>query len=271
VQEIHNAMNQPVPSGAGGPAWQRYATFLKWSERVLLVSGLWLLAIYGAARFERFVRYQSALREFASSEATAVTDDESQEADLESVPEADTREIPHATEIDFSGWSRQRLTAYRKAGTRTDAPIAILRIAKIHLEVPVFEGTDELTLNHGVGRIRGTARAGANGNMGIAGHRDGFFRGLKDVREGDEIELQSVKGTQTYVVEQLQIVRPEDVEVLQPREVPTLTLVTCYPFYFIGSAPQRYIVTASLLRETKADREIRIPAPYQQQTEEEKQ
>jgi sortase A len=140
----------------------------------------------------------------------------------------------------------------------------VLRVPKIHLEVPVFEGTDQLTLNHGVGRIIGTAQPGQPGNLGIAGHRDGFFRGLKDVREGDEIELQTLQGTQSYLVEEIQIVQPENIEVLLPRAVPSLTLVTCYHFYFIGSAPQRYVVTASLLRETKADREIRNSARHQQ-------
>src|SRR5882672_4956412 len=82
----------------------------------------------------------------------------------------------------------------------------------------------------------------------IAGHRDGFFRVLKDVTPGDTIELATPKRVVTYVVDQIVLVRPDDVSVLQPRSRPSLTLVTCYPFYFVGSAPQRYIVQASVER-----------------------
>ncbi len=133
-------------------------------------------------------------------------------------------------------------------GKQSGVPLAVLTIPKIGLEVPLFDGTDEITLNHAVGRIAGTAQPGEEGNIGIAGHRDGFFRGLKDVEVGDAIELKTRKGTDMYFVDQTQIVKPNQVEVLQPRDVPSLTLVTCYPFYFLGSAPQRYIVTASLSR-----------------------
>src|SRR5215469_851377 len=84
------------------------------------------------------------------------------------------------------------------------------------------------------------------GNIGISGHRDGFFRGLKDIREGDGIELVTATGTDTYTIDHIVIVKPTDVSVLAPRPRPSITLVTCYPFYFVGSAPQRYIVQASM-------------------------
>jgi sortase A len=86
---------------------------------------------------------------------------------------------------------------------------------------------------------------GASGNLGIAGHRDGFFRGLKDIQTGDTISLVTTAATETYVVDNIKIVDPTDVSVLQPESVSSLTLVTCYPFYFIGSAPKRYIVHSS--------------------------
>ena len=101
-------------------------------------------------------------------------------------------------------------------------------------------------LNRGVGRIIGTARPGGPGNIGIAGHRDGFFRGLKDISVGDDVELTTTKERATYIVDQIEIVSPTDVRVLQPRGVSSLTLVTCYPFYFVGDAPNRFIVHASL-------------------------
>jgi sortase A len=126
--------------------------------------------------------------------------------------------------------------------------------------VPVLEGTDDLILNRGVGLIAGTARPGDEGNIGIAGHRDGFFRGLKDVGPGDRIELAEEGKTETFVIDNIVIVDPKDVSILARRERPSLTLVTCYPFYFIGSAPQRYIVQASLtssdLRNLQANENV---------------
>ena len=125
-------------------------------------------------------------------------------------------------------------------------PLAVLRISAINLEVPVLEGTDDLTLNRAVGHIEGTAAPGETGNVGIAGHRDGFFRGLKDIHLGDTFDLFTEKGNSRYVVDEIVIVSPDDVSVLAPRSKPALTLVTCYPFYFVGSAPLRYIVHATI-------------------------
>lgn len=146
---------------------------------------------------------------------------------------------------DLSLWSPERIKAWRETQTRTGpAPLAVLRIPRIGLEVAVLEGTDDWTLNRAVGHIEDTARPGAGGNSGIAGHRDGFFRGLKDIRAGDGIEIETVASLERYRVERTWIVDPEDVSVLDPTASPSITLVTCYPFYFVGSAPQRFIVRA---------------------------
>ncbi len=104
--------------------------------------------------------------------------------------------------------------------------------------------TDDSTLDRGVGYIQGTARPGTDGNLGIAGHRDGFFRGLKDIAPGDMVELDTIERKDTYRIERTWVVDPEDVSVLDPTPTASLTLVTCYPFYFIGSAPRRFIVRA---------------------------
>jgi sortase A len=120
----------------------------------------------------------------------------------------------------------------------------VLRIPGIKLEVPVLAGTDDWTLNRAVGHIEETAMPGADGNSGIAGHRDGFFRGLKDVHVGDELVLQTRGADERYLVERIWVVDPEDVSVLDPTPTRALTLVTCYPFYFVGPAPQRFIVRA---------------------------
>ena len=151
----------------------------------------------------------------------------------------------HAGVPDQSLWSAIRIEAWRKAaGEPAPPPVAVLRIPKIGLEVPVLRGTDDRTLDRAVGVIEDTPDPGMEGNSGIAGHRDGFFRGLKDVVVGDTIEVDTVHGTDVYRIERTWVVNPEDVAVLDPTPAPALTLVTCYPFYFVGSAPQRFIVRA---------------------------
>lgn len=153
--------------------------------------------------------------------------------------------VAEAAAPDQSLWSPERVKAWRDSqAQKSPAPLALLRIPRIGLEVAVLEGTDDWTLNRAVGHIEDTARPGAAGNSGIAGHRDGFFRGLKDIRAGDGIELETVGTVERYRVERTWIVEPEDVSVLDPTAEPSITLVTCYPFYFVGSAPQRFIVRA---------------------------
>jgi sortase A len=152
---------------------------------------------------------------------------------------------PHANTPNQSLWSPHRVSAWRKALSEpAPAPLAVLRIPKIRLEVPVLPGTDDRTLDRAVGHIADTARPGTVGNAGIAGHRDGFFRGLKDITPGDAIELETVQGAEVYRVERAWVVYPQDISVLDQTSTPTVTLVTCYPFYFIGPAPQRFIVRA---------------------------
>jgi sortase A len=159
---------------------------------------------------------------------------------------------PESSSLDFSLWSEKRIQAYKAAlGMKFDAPLAVLAIPRIGLEVPVFDGTDDLILNRGAGRISGTAKPGQPGNIGIAAHRDGFFRGLKDIRVGDRIELRTQGDASLYAVDDIEIVQPTDVTVLRNRSSPSLTLVTCYPFYFVGDAPQRYIVHASIVDSDK--------------------
>jgi sortase A len=154
---------------------------------------------------------------------------------------------------DQSLWSPVRVSAWRKAMSEpAQAPLAVLRIPKIRLEVPVLPGTDDVTLDRALGHIEDTASPGTDGNSGIAGHRDGFFRGLKDIAPGDVIELETLQGKEVYRVERTWVVEPEDVSVLDPTSTRTVTLVTCYPFYYVGSAPQRFIVRAVLSSTTVA-------------------
>ena len=149
-------------------------------------------------------------------------------------------------------WDSARIRAYKRTlDLKFPPPEAILRVPRLGIEVPVLEGTSDLTLNRGVGHIPGTALPGHPGNLAITGHRDGFFRPLKDASVGDIIEVQrsSQSGSQIdrYIIRKIKIVFPSDTSVLNTTTDSTLTLVTCYPFYFVGSAPQRYIVQATLL------------------------
>jgi len=146
---------------------------------------------------------------------------------------------------DLSLWDPERISAWQRTVSEpAPPPLAVLRIPKLRLEVPILRGTDDFTLNRAVGHIDDTALPGTEGNSGIAGHRDGFFRGLKDIGRDDAIELETLQGKEVYRVERIWVVDPEDVSVLDPTPTRSLTLVTCYPFYHVGPAPQRYIVRA---------------------------
>jgi sortase A len=152
---------------------------------------------------------------------------------------------PVAGTPNLALWAPERIRAWQDAQRETSRPpLAVLRVARLDIEAPVLEGTDEWALNRGVGHIEDTARPGADGNTGIAGHRDGFFRALKDITAGDVLEIETPASIAQYRVERTWIVGPDDVSVLDPTSTPSVTLVTCYPFYFVGSAPQRFIVRA---------------------------
>jgi sortase A len=219
---------------------ERWWSVWKWIERALFASGLSLLAVFGAVRLNNTLSSRAAMESFTAHNSTPSSEARSYE---------ETR--PPADEPGSANGGGAHTHKDRQAN-RPGVPMAVVQIPRIHLAVPLLEGTDERTLSRDVGHIAGTARPGEMGNIGIAGHRDSFFRGLKDIKLGDAIELKTVKGTDTYEVDQIDIVTPDDVSVLRPRATASLTLVTCYPFHFIGSAPQRYIVGAFLTHETSS-------------------
>ena len=125
-----------------------------------------------------------------------------------------------------------------------DMLLGRLRIPRLHVAAMVREGADSGTLRTAIGHIPGTALPGKMGNIGLAGHRDTFFRGLRNIEKDDTIDFETENGTYRYAVESTKIVTPRDVSVLKAAGGRTLTLVTCYPFYYVGSAPQRFIVQA---------------------------
>jgi sortase A len=194
------------------------------AERTTWTLGLVCLVTWGALHLDAAVSVRYDLDRFAHQQDAA---------------------LQQGAEPDLTLWAPARIGAWRDAlGEPTPPPLAVLRIPKIRLEVPVLPGTDHFTLNRAVGHIDHTATPGATGNTGIAGHRDGFFRGLKDIVPGDVIELETLGMKEVYRVERTWVVDPTDVSVLAPTPTTSITLVTCYPFYFVGSAPQRYIVRA---------------------------
>ena len=208
-------------------------------ECTLLTFGVLTLGFYVGALVSRSVLSNAELERFESQRQ--VSADEPQ-------PVASTTATP-----DFSSWSEHRVRGYQESLAADFAPaIGVLRIPRIHIEAPILEGTDDLSLNRGVGHVAGTASPREEGNIAIAGHRDGFFRGLKDIAVGDRVEMVTRERTQVYVIDRIVIVDPSDVSVLRPRAYSSLTLITCYPFYYIGSAPKRYIVQASLTNSAPA-------------------
>jgi sortase A len=213
------------------------------AERVLIGLGLALLAVWGGAWIFRTISSRTAVKRFEM--------DQKQGAAINSTPAVSPAV---GSRVNFTLWDPKRVQEYlSSANLAASKPLAVLRIPKIDLEVPVYNDTDDLTLNRGVGRIIGTAQMGGRGNLGIAGHRDGFFRGLKDLAVGDQIYIDRTGQTDTYAVANIEIVSPTDVSVLKATQLPSITLVTCYPFYYVGSAPQRYIVHANIETEVRSD------------------
>jgi sortase A len=204
---------------------------LGWLETGLYLGGVVLLVVFFQIRTSGERQREEGIRVFqASVEA------------VEQVVPGDQSEWSPNQEL----WADKRIKEYEETlKVEAGPPLALLTIDKVNIQVPVYNGTDEFNLNRGVGRIIGTASIEAEGNLGIAGHRDGFFRGLKDVVVGDEIRFQTARGEVLYTVSSIEIVEPSDVSVLAPTPERTLTLVTCYPFYYVGHAPKRYIVTAT--------------------------
>ena len=202
----------------------RHGRVWLWAERTAWAVGLVCLATWSGLYISGIAGARHELERFALLQAAAA---------------------PQAAAPDVSLWDPERISAWRRAlNEPAPPPLAVLRIPKIRLEVPVLRSTDDFTLNRAVGHIDDTALPGTDGNSGIAGHRDGFFRGLKDIGPDDRIELETLRGKEVYRVDRTWVVYPQDVSVLDPTPTRSLTLVTCYPFYHVGPAPQRYIVRA---------------------------
>lgn len=150
---------------------------------------------------------------------------------------------PYATAMDRTGFAGPALAAAGHAA-EADGVLGRLEIPRLRITAVVAEGVDEKTLGHAVGHIPSTAMPWAPGNCGLAGHRDTFLRGLGGVRLDDVIRFVTPERTYTYQVDWSMVVEPDRIDTLDSTATPSITLVTCYPFAFVGRAPQRFVVRA---------------------------
>jgi len=188
---------------------------LRWTARILLVTGVVLLALVaGVAIQARF--YQASVTQYLKEQ----------------------RRLP------------QRPTSPVELELVEGQTLGRMEIPRLGLSVGIFQGTQSKTLRIGAGHIEGTAIPGEAGNSGIAAHRDTFFRPLENIRTNDEIQIETARGFSHYQVDSIRIVPPDEIAVLEPTAESGVTLVTCYPFYFVGAAPKRFIVHA---RKMSAD------------------
>lgn len=208
-----------------------------WAERALLLIGILCLGIYAWSRLDTWLF------------------DRAQSARLEQALAHPEKKRPAAETDSFESFRKgaERELPEKKPSTPAPAEgdlIGRIAVERLGVSAIVLEGVGNRELRRGAGHIPATPLPGqGEGNVGIAAHRDSFFRALKDIREDDTIELTTLDGTFRYKVEWTKIVKPADVSVLEPTDEPALTLVTCYPFYYVGSAPERFIVRAHRIPE----------------------
>jgi sortase A len=214
----------------------RRRTTLRWIERALLLIGILCLGTYAYALLESRVYEYWENRKLEDLAAQ-------QSAGQPVVPVQETRALAqfHQEDGEAGGAGRPRLDI---PAPEAGELIGRIEIPNVGVSAIVQEGVASRTLRRGAGRIPGTSLPWEPGNIGIAAHRDRFFRGLKDIQKDDLITLTTVHGTYRYKVESTEVVTPRDTHVLQDTGDDVLTLVTCYPFYYVGSAPKRFIVRA---------------------------
>jgi sortase A len=196
----------------------------RWLERGLLAMGIACLGYYGYHRVEaeHFQREQTAAFE-------------------ERLAASAGPELPPA-EPDLNDEAAEDNSAHPPTPV-----LAVLEIPRLKLTSPVIAGDGADTLDRAVGHLSDTPKPWESGNTAFAAHRDGLFRPLARIRVGDDVRVRTEHGEFTYRVRETKIVAPTDLSVLAPTSSPTLTLITCYPFNFIGSAPQRFVVHADRL------------------------
>lgn len=208
---------------------------LKLLERLLLVIGLICLAYYGYVSAESALYQAYETRELDAILAGAATDRTAETTVWVAPPRPATPATPATPPAP-------------RPRPATGSTLGRLEIPRLGVSAIVRAGSDARTLRLAVGHIGGTALPGEPGNIGLAAHRDTFFRRLGEIRQNDLVRLVTREGTFTYTVHATGIVEPRDTWVLNQTGEPALTLITCYPFRYVGSAPQRFVVRAELAR-----------------------
>ncbi|MBZ5525378.1 MAG: class D sortase [Acidobacteriia bacterium] len=201
---------------------ERLQACLRWSERVLWTTALVLLAFLAFAFLQARI-YQNRAERYLES---------LRNAPRPAISEAAPTPAPTPAPVEGDILGR-------------------IEVPRLRITAPILEGTSNRTLRLGVGHIEDTALPGMHGNSALAGHRDTFFRALQGIRVDDEIQITTPGTESRYQVEWMKVVNPDDLSVLEPSSDSGITLVTCYPFKFIGHAPRRFVVHARALRETQ--------------------
>jgi sortase A len=214
----------------------RLALFLRWAKFLFLAVGILALSYCAIVMLDRwaFQAYQTWRFERALKGA---------QASAGAKPQPAASPLPVQAEAD-----RPRPVSLGIDGL-AGSPLGRIEISSVGLAAMIMEGVDGRTLRHAVGHIPGTPLPGERGNVALAGHRDTFFRGLRNIHDEDEITLTTLRGSYRYRVDWTQAVEPTDTKVLAATPDDSLTLVTCYPFFFVGPAPRRFIVRAHRISE----------------------
>ena len=231
-----------------GVVEKRGPGFLGWASRLLVAAGAVTLAwctvlVVDARMYQRAARQAlAAVPPVASPERADVPWSDGRLPRLETPPVGNGKE------------PGVRASAYRSpSGGVEGTPLGTLSIPRVKLSVVVLQGTDARTLRRGVGHIENTAFPGDTGNVAIAGHRDSFFMPLQYVKVGDDVLLDTPRERLHYRVSSLRVVAPTEVSVLNPTADAVLTLTTCYPFGIFGSAPDRFVVQATRVVDSKME------------------
>lgn len=214
--------------------WQRTNVFVRWSRYLLLSLGILALTYCG------FVLLDTRLYQ-------AYQNQRFQQALKDSRPPVGDREHPDPSPLHSAPVNAEPAPVQMSNSGSEGFPLGRIEINRLGLTAMILEGTDARTLQRAVGHFEGTPLPGRQGNVAIAGHRDTFFRALRDIRTDDEIRLTTLDGSFRYRVSFTKVVFPEDIYVLAGSDDGILTLVTCYPFHFVGPAPKRFIVRAHMI------------------------
>jgi sortase A len=193
---------------------------LRWSRNTLLTAGVLILGYCGYVLLDARLYQASETRNFQE-------------------------QIKDSTPIPASDGNVREASFHPDAGK----PLGEIELTRVGVTAMILEGTDDRTLRRAVGHVPGTPLPGQPGNVAIAGHRDTFFRALRNVRQNDEITLMTLRGSYRYRVDSISVVGPEATQVLDNTGGDFLTLVTCFPFYYVGPAPRRFIVRAQRISQ----------------------